>query len=244
MKKSDAGSKWNQKIKEHLQGKQLKDQIINKFFKKKRGRKRIFEKERERMSRAKRQKLCEVQMHDRGTRVYARKRNGLWAAGTRDTNSYEDTLPLVVQARRHRGQWVATADDFTTENDDESCISSLSDSVPESEVKPANVTRLEAKKAVLRRHCDWSEGENFDMLKRAISNARAPKVSQRAHAESFPSILLTTLHSALKRLGGKEVTKANVFPKKRKAFSGSARFSFSANLFVINEISDEFFLAV
>jgi len=217
---SDAGSKWNQKIKEHLQGKQLKDQSINKFFKKKRGRKRIFEKERERMSRAKRQKSCEVQMHDRGTRVYARKRNGLWAAGTRDKNSYEDTLPLVVQARRHRGQWVATADDFTTENDDESCISSLSDSVPESEVEPANVTRLEAKKAVSRRHCDWSEGENFEMLKRAISNARAPKVSRRAHVKAFPLIPLTTLHSALKRLGGKEVTKANVFPKKRSALLG------------------------
>eukprot|EP00957_Ditylum_brightwellii_P194444 14808568-Ditylum_brightwellii.AAC.1 len=99
------------------------------------------------MSHAKRQKVCEVQIHIRGTRVYAQKRNGLWAAGTRHKNSYEDTLPLVVQACRHRGQWVATADDITTENDDESCISSLSHSVPESEVELVNITRLEAKKA-------------------------------------------------------------------------------------------------
>ena len=60
---------------------------------------------------------------------------------------YEDIL-LAVCMRRHRGQWVATTDDFTTENDDESSISSLSDLVPESEVKPANVTQLEAKKTV------------------------------------------------------------------------------------------------
>ena len=152
--------------------------------------------------------------------MYARKRNRLWAAGTRDKNSYEDTLHLVVQGCRHRGEWVATADDFTTENDDESCIRSLSDSVPESEVKPANVTRFEAKKAVLRRHCDWSEGENFEMLKCAISNARAPKVSCHAHTKAFLLIPLTTLHSALKRLGGKEVTKAIFFPEKRNALLG------------------------
>eukprot|EP00957_Ditylum_brightwellii_P111315 8488929-Ditylum_brightwellii.AAC.1 len=84
------------------------------------------------MSCTKRQKSCEVQIHDRGTRVYAQERNGLWASVTRDKNSYEDIL-FAVHACRHRGQWVATADDFTIENGDESCISSLSDSVPESE---------------------------------------------------------------------------------------------------------------
>eukprot|EP00957_Ditylum_brightwellii_P017628 1328263-Ditylum_brightwellii.AAC.1 len=80
------------------------------------------------MSCAKRQKSCEVQIHNRGKRVYAQKCNRLWATGTRDMNSYEDTLPLVVHVHRHRGKWVATANDFMTENDDESCISSLSDS--------------------------------------------------------------------------------------------------------------------
>eukprot|EP00957_Ditylum_brightwellii_P189341 14411901-Ditylum_brightwellii.AAC.1 len=57
--KSDAGSKWNQKIKEHLQWKQLKNQSVNNLFKKKHGRKKASEKERERMSCAKRQKSCE-----------------------------------------------------------------------------------------------------------------------------------------------------------------------------------------
>eukprot|EP00957_Ditylum_brightwellii_P083106 6317773-Ditylum_brightwellii.AAC.1 len=89
------------------------------------------------MSRAKRQKSCEGQIHDRGTRMYAQKHNVLWTAVTRDKNSHEDIF-LVVHAHRYRGQWVATADDFTTENNDESSISSLSDSVPESEVEPAN----------------------------------------------------------------------------------------------------------
>eukprot|EP00957_Ditylum_brightwellii_P036083 2733373-Ditylum_brightwellii.AAC.1 len=79
------------------------------------------------MSHAKMQKLCEGQIHNRGTRVYAQKCNGLWTAVTRDKHSHEDIL-LVVHACRHRGQWVTTADDFMTENDDESSISSLSDS--------------------------------------------------------------------------------------------------------------------
>eukprot|EP00957_Ditylum_brightwellii_P002268 174462-Ditylum_brightwellii.AAC.1 len=146
------------------------------------------------MSCAKRQKLCEAQIHDRGTRVYTQKSNGLWTAVTRNKNSHEYII-LVMHVCRHRGQWVATADDFTTENDNESSISSLSDSVPESEVKLANITRLEAKKAVLRRHCDWLEGKNFEMLKGAVLNARAPKVLRRAHAEAFP--LLCLLHSIL-----------------------------------------------
>eukprot|EP00957_Ditylum_brightwellii_P099317 7565233-Ditylum_brightwellii.AAC.1 len=58
------------------------------------------------------------------------------------------------------------------------------------------------------------------MLKGAILNARAPKVLCRAHAEAFSLSLFTTLHSTLKRLGGKEVTKAIVFPKKRNALLG------------------------
>eukprot|EP00957_Ditylum_brightwellii_P137196 10460500-Ditylum_brightwellii.AAC.1 len=147
------------------------------------------------MSCAKRQKSCEVQIHGKGTRVYAQKCNELWAAVTRDKNSYDDILSLVVYACRHRGQWVATADNFTTENDDESCISSLSDSVPESEVKPANITKFEAKKAVSTRHCDWSEGKNFEMLKRIISNARVPKVLRCAHTKAFPLFCLP--HSIL-----------------------------------------------
>eukprot|EP00957_Ditylum_brightwellii_P030599 2318716-Ditylum_brightwellii.AAC.1 len=77
------------------------------------------------------------------------------------------------------------------------------------------------------------------MLKRAISNARAPKVSRCAHTKAFPLIPLTTLHSALKRLGGKEVTKANAFPKKRSALLGEKEIQWLQGVVRQRDINNE-----
>eukprot|EP00957_Ditylum_brightwellii_P134752 10273444-Ditylum_brightwellii.AAC.1 len=77
------------------------------------------------------------------------------------------------------------------------------------------------------------------MLKGAVLNARAPKVSRCAHAEAFPLIPLTTLHSALTRLGGKEVTKANVFPKKKNALLGDKEIQWLQDVIRQRDINNE-----
>ena len=62
----------------------------------------------------------------------------------------------------------------------------------------------------------WWMDENFNMLQKAILNARQSEISRQQHKKAFPLVPFTTLHSALKRLGSKEPTVENVFPLQKK----------------------------
>mmetsp|Transcript_15586 Transcript_15586/g.23067 ORF Transcript_15586/g.23067 Transcript_15586/m.23067 type:complete len:205 (-) Transcript_15586:1618-2232(-) len=178
---------WNKTIKGRLQGRQPKDGSITDFFWKKRGRKRKFDRERA-ASRATTHKRKTLVTTETVTR--AKQQGRQWMAVTTRSivTSREYTYEeIVVHARKNDGHWIAT-DDSETENDEESSISSCSDSVPEPRVKPAlPVTRQKVEQAGNARKCrDWSLDENFEVLKGAILNACLPKASRRADAEAFP----------------------------------------------------------
>eukprot|EP00957_Ditylum_brightwellii_P113222 8634564-Ditylum_brightwellii.AAC.1 len=69
----------------------------------------------------------------------AKQQGGQWMAVTTRSiaTSREDTYEeILVCAQKNDGHWIAT-DDSEAENDEESSISSCSDSVPEPRVKPA-----------------------------------------------------------------------------------------------------------
>eukprot|EP00957_Ditylum_brightwellii_P191431 14574525-Ditylum_brightwellii.AAC.1 len=117
-------------MKERLQGRQLKGGSITDFFWRKRGRKRKFDMERA---------ASHATIHERKTSVttetviHAKEQGGQWmVVTTRSIVTSREAIyeEIVVRAQKNDGHWIAT-DDYETENDDESSISSCSDSVLE-----------------------------------------------------------------------------------------------------------------
>eukprot|EP00957_Ditylum_brightwellii_P081531 6202549-Ditylum_brightwellii.AAC.1 len=70
---------------------------------------------------------------------------------TRKGKLHEETR--VVHTQKHNEKWVIVADNFKTNNDDESSSSSCSDSVPELQVFPVKVAREMEKKADSKIKC-------------------------------------------------------------------------------------------
>eukprot|EP00957_Ditylum_brightwellii_P148383 11296871-Ditylum_brightwellii.AAC.1 len=93
-----------------------------------------------------------------GTRDYLRRIGG---GGVVQREGSHASIKFKTEAQRYNGQWTTSADSFIPENDVENSIRSCTDSGPEPEVKPANVTRFKKKKETGIKYCDWSEDKNF-----------------------------------------------------------------------------------
>eukprot|EP00957_Ditylum_brightwellii_P020041 1512583-Ditylum_brightwellii.AAC.1 len=91
----NSATDWNKTMKEHLQGRQLKDRSITDFFRKKHGRKRKFDRERAASCAAihKRKTLVTTE-----TVTHAKQQGGQWMAVTTRSivSSREDTYEEIV----------------------------------------------------------------------------------------------------------------------------------------------------
>jgi len=229
----EADPSWNERIKQSLEGRALKDTSIKSFFSKKRGQKSDFHRERE-MKR--RRFIPDI------------TKNKTTMTSTTNGSCTTTTVRTVITSRRsgksckrgkyktQRGHQERTVKTSSNSENDEERSKCASDSgcdeengderegreatkeVAREDEQRTRISGMEntSSKTILTK-TDWSIPKNFSMLREAMLNSRLPRHLRSNHNVAFPLVPYTTIRCALKRLGKKEVTHENVFPSTRNS---------------------------